>query len=141
MKKLDDRLFVAGQLSKADIEQAAKAGIKTIINNRPDGEETGQMDHQTASEFSESLGMSYHYLPMPNGQPMPANLVDDFYQVIVDSEEAILAHCRSGMRSSVIWAMGQIKNKKLEVDQTINAANAAGIPLHNARALLEAVSN
>ena len=141
MKHLSDHLYVAGQLSTADIEQAAAAGIKTIINNRPDDEEPGQLNNQDANSLASSLGLAYHYLPMANGQPMPATLVDDFYQVLADSDEPVLAHCRSGMRSSVIWAMGQIKNGKTDPDQAIAAATNAGIPLGNVRALLESIAS
>ncbi|MFT6048159.1 MAG: hypothetical protein ACI9WC_003877 [Arenicella sp.] len=141
MTHLSDLLYVAGQLSTVDIQQAAAAGIKTIINNRPDDEEPGQLNHQDASSLASSLGLDYHYLPMPNGQPMPANLVDDFYKILEDSDQPVLAHCRSGMRSSVIWAMGQIKNGKTDPDQAIAAATAANIPLGNARALLESITS
>ena len=141
MKHLSDHLYVAGQLSTAEIEQAATAGIKTIINNRPDDEEPGQLKHQDAHALSASLGLDYHYLPMANGQPMPATLVDDFFQILENSDEAILAHCRSGMRSSVIWALGQIKNGNTDPDKAIACATAAGIPLGNARALLESITS
>lgn len=140
MKHLSDHLYVAGQLNAIDIQQAAAAGIKTIINNRPDDEESGQFSHQDANSLASSLGLDYHYLPMANGQPMPATLVDDFYTVIANTDEPILAHCRSGMRSSVIWAIGQIENGKIDPNQAIAAATAAGIPLENARALLESIT-
>lgn len=140
MKQLNDHLYVAGQLSTLDIEQAAAAGIKTIINNRPDDEEPGQLNFQEASNLASSLGLDYHYLPMANGQPMPATLVDDFYKILEDSDRPVLAHCRSGMRSSVIWAMGQIKNGNTDADRAIAAATAVNIPLGNARALLESIS-
>lgn len=139
MKQLSERLFVAGQISSADIQQAGAAGIKTIINNRPDGEEPDQLSHTEAATLSNSLGIDYHYLPMANGQPLPPTLVDDFLAVLSGTEDAVLAHCRSGMRSSVIWAIGQIQQGKLSPDQTIEAATSAGVPLANARALLESV--
>ena len=33
----------AGKLDRADIEALADAGIRTIVNNRPDGEDPGQL--------------------------------------------------------------------------------------------------
>ena len=50
-------LSVAGQISKADIAEIAEAGFGTIINNRPDNEEPGQLDHEAAakSEFGKPL--------------------------------------------------------------------------------------
>jgi uncharacterized protein (TIGR01244 family) len=70
---------------------------------------------------------------------MPPTLVDDFKSVLDGSNDPILAHCRSGMRSSFLWALGQIPEGNVTVDQAIEAAQAAGIPLGNARAALESV--
>ena len=72
---------------------------------------------------------------------MPENLVNDFKTVLQNADDKVLAHCRSGMRSSFIWALGQIADGNISVDQAIEAAAAAGIPLNNARAVLENVQS
>ena len=74
-----------------------------------------------------------------NGQPLPENLVEDFKSIVNATDEPILTHCRSGMRSSFIWALGQIADGKVSVDQAVESAQNAGIPLANARAVLESV--
>ena len=141
MKQLFKTLHVAGQLMPNDFPKLAEAGIKTIINNRPDNEESGQLNSAEAELLSKEHGMAYHYLPMANGQPLPPTLVDDFKQVLDSTSEPVLAHCRSGMRSSFIWALGQIPTGAISVDQAIDAAQAVGIPLANARAVLESVQS
>lgn len=140
MKHLYENLFVAGQLSENDFQKLKDAGINTVINNRPDNEEPNQLSATAAADLAEQLGMQYHYLPMANGQPMPADLVAKFKAILEDSQAAVLAHCRSGMRSSFIWALGAISEGSVTVDQAIDAASAAGIPLGNARAALEQVT-
>ena len=139
MKKLFQNIYVSGQLNPDDFKKLADEGIKTIINNRPDDEESGQLEHTRAAQLSADNGIDYHYLPMPNGQPLPPTLIEDFKSVLDNTEQPILAHCRSGMRSSFLWAMGQIPTGKVTVDQAIEAATGAGIPLNNARATLESV--
>ena len=141
MKKLYNSLFVSAQISLEDIEAIADAGIKTIINNRPDNEEPGQLTQQQASERAEALGINYVYLPMANGQPMPLSLVDDFKKVLDSTQDPVLAHCRSGMRSSIIWGLGQIASKSLSVDEVIEAAQGANIPLANFRHVLESATD
>ena len=141
MKHLHDKLFIAGQLKISDFEELKNAGIKIIINNRPDNEEPGQMSSDDAAKLAIEHGMEYHYLPMANGQPMPENLVNDFKTVLQNADDKVLAHCRSGMRSSFIWALGKIADGNISVDQAIEAAAAAGIPLNNARAVLENVQS
>jgi len=76
---------------------------------------------------------------MANGQPLPDDLVDNFKAVIKNSQGNVLAHCRSGMRSSFIWALGAIADGEITVDAAIEAGQAAGVPLQNARAVLESV--
>lgn len=139
MKQLHKNIYVAGQITALDFETLKSAGIKTIINNRPDDEEAGQFSSIDAARLAEQNGIAYHYLPMVNGQPMPATLVEDFKAIIESSDEGILAHCRSGMRSSFLWALGQIPDGNISVDEAIEKAQAAGIPLGNARPVLESV--
>lgn len=139
MKKLHENLFVSGQLMRRDIPQLAEAGIKMIINNRPDDEQSDQLNHAEAAELAEQNGISYHFLPMENGKPMPADLVANFKNLIAQEDGPILAHCRSGMRSSFIWALGQVADGKVTVDEAIKAANGAGIPLENAKSALMSV--
>ena len=137
MKKLTENLYVMPQLSNNDFAEIAESGVKTIINNRPDDEETGQLNHLDAKSLAESHGMSYHYLPMENGKPLPDNLVADFKSLLATSEQPVLAHCRSGMRSTILWALGKIGDKDISVEQAISMANDAGIPLEKVRTLLE----
>lgn len=137
MKQLFETLYVAGQLTPNDFPNLADAGIRTIINNRPDDEEPGQFNSAEAQQLAKEHGIAYHYQPMANGQPLPPTLVDDFKHVLDNTTEPVLAHCRSGMRSSFIWALGQIPTGVITVEQAIDAAQAAGISLGNARAVLE----
>lgn len=140
MKQLFNNLYVAGQITANDIKTLADAGFTTIINNRPDNEEPGQLSHLEAQTIAQEHGLDYVYLPMANGQPLPENTVADFKTIIDAPDNKVLAHCRSGMRSSVIWALGAIAAGQVSVDEAIEAGAAAGIPLQNARPLLEAVS-
>jgi len=139
MKKLFENIFVSGQINASDFEALSDAGVKTIINNRPDHEEPNQLSSEHASELADQYQIDYHYLPMANGQPLPPTLVADFKAVLDSTKEPVLVHCRSGMRSSLLWALGQIPLSNISVDNAIDAAQSAGIPLANARALLESV--
>lgn len=140
MKKLHNNLHVGGQIQPTDFANLKESGVTIIINNRPDGEEPGQLSSSEAKQLASEHGISYHYLPMANGQPLPESLVDDFKSVLANSKGEVFAHCRSGMRSSFIWALGAIAAQEVSVDYAVEAAQAAGIPLQNARAALESVS-
>ena len=137
MQNLHNSLFVAGQITEDLIPSLAESGIKTIINNRPDNEEPGQPNHEVIKKSASAHGIEYFYLPMINGQPMPETIVSDFKAILDNNESPILAHCRSGMRSTFIWALGQVGDGSLSVDEVIQAATQANIPLANYRSVLE----
>src|SRR5436309_2313923 len=61
---LGPRLSVAGRLDRADIDALAQAGVRTIVNNRPDGEDPGQLPAADARRIAESQGLVYHHIPI-----------------------------------------------------------------------------
>ena len=57
-------LSVAGKLDRDDIEALAKAGVRTIVNNRPDDEDPGQLPAAEARRLAEAHGIAYHHIPV-----------------------------------------------------------------------------
>lgn len=54
---IDDRLVVAPQITREDFAELNSRGIRTIVNNRPDGEEPGQLAAAEAAPASQqSMG-------------------------------------------------------------------------------------
>lgn len=137
MHKLHKNLYVAGQILPQDIDTLKAEGFTTIINNRPDQEEVGQPSAQHMQELAEQAGLIYIHLPMGNGQPLPPEVVTEFRKIVLDDTQKVLAHCRSGMRSSVIWALGAIAEGEVSLATAIAQGEAAGIPLKNALPLLQ----
>jgi len=56
--KITEQLSVAGQISRDEIAALAKEGFGTIINNRPDGEEPGQLTAAEARTEAERQGLA-----------------------------------------------------------------------------------
>ena len=54
----------AGRLDRTDIDALAAAGVRTIINNRPDGEDPGQLPAAEARRIAEAHGIAYHHIPI-----------------------------------------------------------------------------
>src|SRR5262249_7739967 len=61
---LGPALSVAGRLDRADIDALAEAGVRTIINNRPDGEDPGQLPAIEARRIAEAHGIAYRHIPI-----------------------------------------------------------------------------
>ena len=54
---------MAPQLTEADFPAARAAGIKTIINNRPDGEAADQLTDAEARALAQANGLAYVFVP------------------------------------------------------------------------------
>src|SRR3546814_11194191 len=63
-KKMDDGVRVSGQLRAADIDSAAPAGFKMIVNNRPDGEDPDHTAKAERGHRPEAAGVHYRNVPV-----------------------------------------------------------------------------
>jgi len=104
--RINDQLSVAGQIDKEDIARLAEAGFAAIINNRPDGEEAGQLTASEAEAEAKQRGLAYHYQPIVTGAITRAQ-VAEFQRLLLRSPTPVLAHCRSGTRCYLVWAAGR----------------------------------
>jgi uncharacterized protein (TIGR01244 family) len=101
-------LSVAGRLDRADIDALAEAGVRTIINNRPDGEDAGQLPAAEARRIAEAHGIAYHHIPI-TAASLSRSDVDAFAAVWRDAPAPVVAHCRSGTRSTLLWALTRLR--------------------------------
>jgi sulfide:quinone oxidoreductase len=122
LAELAPGLSAAGKLDRADIEALADAGVKTIINNRPDGEDPGQLSAADAKKLAESRGIAYHHIPFTAATLTKAE-VDAFAATLASAKGPIVAHCRSGTRSTLVWALTRMREG---ADPMALIAQAAG---------------
>jgi uncharacterized protein (TIGR01244 family) len=101
-------LSVTGRLDAPDIEALAGAGLRTIINNRPDGEDRGQLPAAEARRIAEAHGLAYHHIPITAATLSRAD-VDAFAAVLRDAPAPVVAHCRTGTRSALLWALARLR--------------------------------
>ena len=144
MQLLDDNFFIAGQLNAKDFATAKDNDISLIINNRPDGEEIGILPVAEAQQLAEKHNMQYLHLPMANGQPLPEDLIPAMATALAEQEAAngkVLAHCRTGTRSSFLWGMIQIMKGEKSAEQIIQLGAQAGINLAGFAPVLQSLEN
>src|SRR5437867_4960035 len=109
LAELAPGLSAAGGLDRSDIEALASAGVQTIINNRPDGEVYGQLPADEARRIAEAHGIAYHHIPVTATSLSSAD-VDAFAAVLATAPAPIVAHCRSGTRSTLLWALSRMRD-------------------------------
>ncbi|MBI1391848.1 MAG: TIGR01244 family phosphatase [Alphaproteobacteria bacterium] len=136
--RLTDDFLVAAQLTTADIAKAKSAGVALIINNRPDGEEPGQPRGEAIAAAAAEEGIRYVEIPIGR-TGVTAKHLDDF-EAATSTGARTLAYCRSGMRSTIVWAMAKARTGG-EIDQLVEQAAAAGYDISAQRRLLEAAKS
>jgi uncharacterized protein (TIGR01244 family) len=107
LAELSSGLSAAGALGTADIEALAAAGVRTIVNNRPDGEDPGQLPAADARRLAEAQGIAYHHIPVTAASLSRAD-VDAFAAVLRSAPQPAVVHCRSGTRSTLLWALTRL---------------------------------
>ena len=108
LAELSPGLSTAGKLDRSDIEALARAGVRTILNNRPDGEDPGQFPAAEARRIAEAHGITYHHIPVTAASLSRAD-VDAFAGALATAPTPIVAHCRSGTRSTLLWALARMR--------------------------------
>jgi uncharacterized protein (TIGR01244 family) len=129
-------LSVAGRLDRADIDALARAGVRTIVNNRPDGEDPGQLPAAEAEQLAAAHGIAYHHIPI-TAATLTRGDVDAFAATLRDAAQPVVAHCRSGTRSALLWALTRMREGAdplaLISDAARHGIDIAGLPAVAAR--------
>ncbi len=127
LKCLTPDMYVAGQITAADVAAIRAAGIVAVINNRPDGEEPGQPPAAEVAAFLAESGLPVRHIPI-HGMPT----LDEVAAVHAACEAAggpVLAFCRSGTRSTVAWALARLLHGGGDPEEVFAQAQAAGYDL------------
>jgi uncharacterized protein (TIGR01244 family) len=118
---------VAPQLGPEDMAQAASAGFRLVINNRPDGEAPGQPTSLEMEQAVRAAGMDYVHIPVRGG-PTP-DQVDQNRAAIDAAGGPVLAFCRSGTRSIITWSLGEAEAGRRPKSDLVELGSHAGYDL------------
>lgn len=133
MKQLDEGIYVAGQIDPADIPGIAAEGMTMIVNNRPDDEEAGQPGSAAIEAAAQAAGLDYRYIPVGSGFSQPQ--VQAMRAALDAATGPVLAFCRSGTRSTFLWALAEA-GSGVDGETLAEKAAAAGYDLSPIRTFL-----
>lgn len=105
-RTLTDRIFVAPQITVADVADAHEAGVTLIINNRPDDESADQTPGSAIETAARKAGIDYVAIPVTHAG-FAEWQVSAMADAIEKADGRILAYCRSGTRSTLLWALAR----------------------------------
>jgi uncharacterized protein (TIGR01244 family) len=134
-RKLDGKIMVAPQISVADVAEAKAQGVTLIVNNRPDGEAPEEPQSAEIEAAARAAGMDYVAIPVGQGgfgQPQ----LDAMASALKTADGPVLAYCRSGTRSTLLWSLARAKLGD-EPKTLHEKANAAGYDLTPVAALID----
>ena len=137
-RKLTDTVWASPQIGLDDVAAAAAQGITLIINNRPEGESDDQVPGDQIEAAARAAGLGYVAIPV-NHAGFSQPQVDAMAKALGDSKGGVLAYCRSGTRSTLLWALAEASGGG---DSDVLAAQAAqaGYDLGPVRALMDMLS-
>ena len=128
-RRVTDNLSVAPQVALGDMALAAAQGFTLVINNRPDGEEPGQLTSAQMEAAAQAAGIAYVHIPV-RGSPTWDQVEAE--RLILESHTGpVLAYCRSGTRSIITWSLGQSEAGEYTRAELVALGDAAGYDLSN----------
>lgn len=135
-----DKLSVMPQPSLQDVEDLKQQGYRSIINNRPDNEKLEQPNAAEVRAEARERGMHYEHMPVT----LTGITYEDvmaFRQAFTLGPHPVAAHCASGKRSFLLWAVGEVLDKDASIADLTEKARALGYEIPELPDLVERVKS
>ena len=134
-RPVSDRFLASPQIAVDDIPQARALGVTLVVNNRPEGEAPDQTSGADIAEAARAAGLDYRAIPVDH-TGLSATQVDQMADALAAAEGKVLAYCRSGTRSTLLWALA-CASRGEDPEAIARAAAAAGYDVGPVRAAME----
>ena len=138
-RQLVEGVYASPQIGVDEVELARAMGIRLIVNNRPEGEEPRQTTGTAIEAAARAAGIAYVAIPVTHaGFSEPQ--VSAMARALEGATGPVLAYCRSGTRSTLLWALAEASSGA-DPDELAEAAAAAGYDLAPIRTLLDMLAS
>ncbi|MFM5916319.1 MAG: TIGR01244 family sulfur transferase [Novosphingobium sp.] len=134
-RQLSDRVYASPQIGLEEVAAAAAAGFGLVINNRPDGESDDQVAGDQIEDAAKTAGLAYVAIPVTHAG-FSEWQVKAMAEALASTDKPVLAYCRSGTRSTLLWALAEASHGASPHALAANAAQA-GYDLTPVRAMLD----
>jgi len=120
--KVNEQLFVTGQVTTGVIQEAARDGYRSVLNLRAP-EEPGVLPEE--KQAVEAAGLQYVNRPVRKDQISDA-LTTEVLAEIDRLPKPMLIHCASGMRAGAMAFMHMATRQGMTADEAMEKAQAQG---------------
>ena len=138
-RQLNDWVFVSPQIEPTDVDSARDLGVALIVNNRPEGESHDQTPGREIARAASEAGLDYVAIPVTHAGFSEAQVSAMRAALDQAGESRVLAYCRSGTRSTLLWALAEASSGA-DPEALAKTAADAGYDLAPVRSLLDALS-
>ncbi|MBP7001274.1 TIGR01244 family sulfur transferase [Amaricoccus sp.] len=94
------------QIAPGDVAEIAAQGFRSVMCNRPDGEEPGQVAFAEIAEAAAAAGLAVAHVPVVSGRITEAD-VASFRAALAALPGPVFAYCRSGSRCQNLWGLSR----------------------------------
>ena len=137
IRPLDEALSASPQIAPEDLPAIAAQGFRSVISNRPDGEEPGQPSAEALRQAAEAAGLAFAHVPVVGGAISDQD-VADFREALADLPQPVFGFCRTGTRTTTLWALAHASDT--DAKYLISTAKTAGYDLSGLLPRLEGAS-
>jgi uncharacterized protein (TIGR01244 family) len=120
-RQITNQVFASPQIGLAEVAEAKAQGITLIVNNRPEGESDDQTPGGEIEAAARAAGLDYVAIPITHAGFSQAQ-VTAMAEALASAAGPVLAYCRSGTRSTLLWALAEASRG---TDPGVIAASAA----------------
>ena len=122
--KVTDQVWTGGQPWQEHFPKLKDAGVKVIINLRPQGEYDGVREEAAVKK----LGMAYFNIPVAFNEPDELD-ADDFLKLTDEQLKngPVFIHCAVGSRVGAFWMIRRVLRDGWEFDKAVEEANRIGM--------------
>ena len=137
-RTLSDRVLASPQVAIDDLAAARACGVAVVINNRPEREAEDQTPGAAIEAAARALGLDYIAIPVTPGSFSEAQ-VHAMLEALRQADGKVLAYCRTGTRSTLLWALAEAAIGR-PVEEVAAAADAAGYDISPVKPAMAALA-
>jgi uncharacterized protein (TIGR01244 family) len=134
-RKLSDQMLASPQIAPDDVAAAAAQGVTLIVDNRPENESDDQAAGAEIAAAAAAAGLGYIAIPVTHAG-FSEGQVKAMAQALEGAAGPVLAYCRSGTRSTLLWALAEA-SRGADPETLANQAAQAGYDIGPVRAMCD----
>jgi uncharacterized protein (TIGR01244 family) len=134
-RKLSDEVCASPQIGLAELAEAKAMGFTMIINNRPEDESDDQTPGAEIESAARAAGLDYCAIPVTHAG-FSEGQVTAMAKALSEAKGPVLAYCRSGTRSTLLWALAKA-SMGANPDELASQAAQAGYDISPIRSLVD----